>query len=188
MYKVDVPFEDFNGNMQTETLYFHLTKTRLSKNLTLGDELDDIQAMLQGEPRQLNPDEIRKIVHLVERIMELSYGIRSEDGKRFDQRPALWEEFQQTAVYDAFLYSLFENPNNATQFILGVMPRDLVEAAKKEMNQLQLPEETTHQVVEVTHEDDKPSETVVVETPPATTGSTYLSDEELLEELRRRGR
>lgn len=177
MYKIQVPYEDFDGNSQNDTLYFHLTKTRLTKNLDLKDDVDALQRMLEGEERQLGPEEIRKIVRLVERIMKLAYGVRSEDGKKFDQRPERWDEFEQTAVYDAFLYSLFEDPQRAMHFIMGVLPKDLLEAAQKEMDQLELPSG------DVSEASPPASETMTAAVPPSSLAD--LSKDELLEMLRR---
>lgn len=137
MYKVDLEHENFDGETVTSTLYFNITKTRLAKNLELRDELDEIQKMIGGETRELTPGEIQKIVNLVEKIMKISYGVRSEDGKRFDQRADRWEEFQQTAAYDAFLYSLFETPSKATEFMVGVMPKDLIRQAEAQIKQVE---------------------------------------------------
>ena len=187
MYKVQVPYEDFDGKTQHDTLYFHLTKTRLTKNLDLKDDLDDLQQMLSGDERQLGPEEIRKVVRLVERIMKLAYGVRSADGKKFDQRPERWDEFEQTAVYDAFLYSLFEDPQRAMHFIMGVLPKDLLEAAQKEMDQLQLPSEP-EPVVTLAEEAPSPpaQETMTAAVPPPKQDLAALEIEELQAELKRR--
>uniref|UniRef100_A0AAU8GPZ5 Tail assembly chaperone n=1 Tax=Gordonia phage Petito TaxID=3158876 RepID=A0AAU8GPZ5_9CAUD len=126
MLKQSVSYTDFDDNECVETLYFNLTKTELTDNLNLKDELEKIQQDFTGQPkRNLEEHEIRRILDLVKTFMRLSYGIRSEDGKRFIKTPEIWTEFTQTAAYDSFLFGLFENPSNALAFMTGILPKDL---------------------------------------------------------------
>lgn len=137
MLKQTVKYTDFDDNECSEVLYFNLTKTELTENMNLKDELEKIQEDFTGdEARPLEEHEIRRILDLVKTFMRLSYGIRSDDGKRFVKTPDIWEEFTQTAAYDAFLFGLFETPSKAVEFMTGILPKDLraaaLEAAKKE--------------------------------------------------------
>lgn len=134
MLKQELSYEDFDGNIQSETLYFNLTTSELADNMELKDELDKIQESLSGEERALTPDEVRRILNLVKTLMRLSYGVRSEDGKRFKKNPQseVWDVFTETAAYDAYVTSLFTNPEKAIEFMLGIMPANLREAAEKQ--------------------------------------------------------
>ncbi|WNM72523.1 hypothetical protein SEA_ARTORIAS_54 [Gordonia phage Artorias] len=133
--KQSVSYTDFDDNECVETLYFNLTKTELTDNLDLKEELEKIQQDFTGEPkRNLETHEIQRILDLVKTFMRLSYGIRSEDGKRFIKTPDLWTEFTQTAAYDSFLFGLFENPANALAFMTGILPKDLRSRALEEAN------------------------------------------------------
>ncbi|WKW86839.1 hypothetical protein SEA_CONLEY_53 [Gordonia phage Conley] len=133
MLKQSVSYTDFDDNECVETLYFNLTKTELTDNLNLKDELEKIQQDFTGQPkRNLEEHEIRRILDLVKTFMRLSYGIRSEDGKRFIKTPEIWTEFTQTAAYDSFLFGLFENPSNALAFMTGILPKDLRSRAIEE--------------------------------------------------------
>lgn len=135
MLKQSVSYTDFDDNECVETLYFNLTKTELTDNLDLKEELEKIQQDFTGEPkRNLETHEIQRILDLVKTFMRLSYGIRSEDGKRFIKTPDLWTEFTQTAAYDSFLFGLFENPANALAFMTGILPKDLRSRALEEAN------------------------------------------------------
>lgn len=135
MLKQSVSYTDFDDNECVETLYFNLTKTELTDNLDMKEELEKIQQDFTGEPkRNLETHEIQRILDLVKTFMRLSYGIRSEDGKRFIKTPELWTEFTQTAAYDSFLFGLFENPANALAFMTGILPKDLRARALEEAN------------------------------------------------------
>lgn len=142
MLKQTVTYTDFDDNVAVETLYFNLTKTELFDNLHLKDALEQIQEKFAGEPRSLSTEDIQEILNLVKTFMRLSYGVRSADGKRFSKKPELWEEFTETAAYDAFLISLFQDPEKAMSFLANILPADLrgeAENAMKEATVTELP-------------------------------------------------
>lgn len=170
MLKKTVEYTDFNDNRATETLYFNITKTELADNLHLQSELERIQEELGGDPRDLTPDEVQKVLNLVKTLMKLSYGVRSDDGKRFIKSEEVWTEFTQTAVYDAFLFSLFENPDNAVSFMLGIIPSDL---------RGQVMSATTETGLVTAQQ--RPVETVELPTEPPVVEKKEPTDEELLE-------
>lgn len=133
MIKQTITYTDFNDNEQTEDLYFHLSKTDLADNIDLRDELEALPKMLEGEPRELTIPETKRIIEMVKRFMRISYGVRSEDGTRFKKNDEIWEDFTWTAAYDAFLYSLFVNPEKATEFLMGILPADLRSQAEEKI-------------------------------------------------------
>jgi len=146
MLKETVQYEDYNGVNRTETLYFNINQSELMENLSLSDDLEKIQASLEGPERQLTTDEVQQILNLVKRMMRLAYGIRSEDGLSFDKddegENKIWRQFKNSAVYDAFIMSLFQNPEKAFEFLVNCMPKSLMEAARREMgeNVVELPQ------------------------------------------------
>ena len=133
MLKQTVSYFDFDDNPSQETLYFNLTKTELADNIHLRDELEEMQQVFTADKKELSTGEITQLIDLVKTIMRLSYGIRSADGKRFVKSEEQWTEFTQTAAYDAFLYSLFEDPNKAVMFMTGILPKDVRSAVDEEI-------------------------------------------------------
>src|SRR5687768_2000021 len=129
MLKKTVTYIDFNDVKQEETLYFNISKSTLLENLDIQDQITEIQKSFEGPERELTTAEKRAILELVKRVIRISYGERSADGKRFNQKPEVWEAFVESAAYDEFLISLFTNVDEAYAFILGVMPADLREQA-----------------------------------------------------------
>lgn len=129
MLKKTVEYTDFDDNAAVETLYFNLTKTDLADNMHIIEEFESLSTMLSGAKRDLTTAEVQQVLNMVKKVMEISYGIRSADGKRFAKTEQQWVEFTQTAVYDTFLISLFENPQNAVDFVTGIIPKDIREEA-----------------------------------------------------------
>lgn len=133
MLKQTVSYFDFDDNPSQETLYFNLTKSELADNIHLRDELEEMQKVFSTEKKELSTGEITQLIDLVKTIMRLSYGIRSADGKRFIKSDEQWTEFTQTAAYDEFLYSLFEDPNKAVLFMTGILPKGVRETVDAEI-------------------------------------------------------
>jgi hypothetical protein len=130
MLKQTITYTDFNDDEATDTLYFNITKTELTDRMDLAKEFTEIQASFAGELRELTSSEVRRILELVKLLIKISYGERSIDGKRFAKSEEAYVAFTQTAAYDAFLFSLFEDPQKAISFILGIFPADLRKEAE----------------------------------------------------------
>lgn len=126
MLKQEITYDDFDDVTRTATLHFNISKSELADNLHLQPRLEKMSETFAGPPRTLNKDEVRDILELVKTFMKLAYGIRSEDGKRFRKNPEIWADFQDSAEYDAFLMSLFEDPEKAVNFMINIMPKDLI--------------------------------------------------------------
>lgn len=138
MLKQTVNYTDFDDQPAVETVYFNLTKSDLADNMHLIEDFEVVRTMLSGKKRDLKPTEIQLVINMVKAIMRMSYGVRSEDGKRFIKTDQQWTEFTQTAVYDEFLMSLFADPKNALEFVSNVIPkdyRDAVLAEAKKVNE-----------------------------------------------------
>lgn len=179
MLKQTVTYTDFDDNVAVETLYFNLTKTELFDNLHLKDALEQIQEKFAGEPRSLSTEDIQEILNLVKTFMRLSYGVRSADGKRFSKKPELWEEFTETAAYDAFLISLFQDPEKAMSFLANILPADLrgeAENAMKEATVTELPKSNHNPGGTV----DLPTAPPILESEEKDTNEGEISDEDLL--------
>ena len=134
MLKQLITYKNFDDVQVDKVLYFNLSKTELAEhNVDLEAELqgilERIQQIEKNKDEATNAD-LMRLLELVKTLMRMAYGIRSEDGERFIKSPELWTEFTQTAAYDAFLFSLFENEEKAVAFMLGIMPAELREEGK----------------------------------------------------------
>lgn len=119
MLKRDITYENFDGENVTETFYFNLTKT----------EVFELQVEYEGGlegflKRIINAEDQKSLFALFKKFILLSYGIKSDDGKRFIKSDQLREEFSQTAAYDTLFMELGTDDNAAATFIKGVVPKD----------------------------------------------------------------
>ena len=69
-------------------------------------------------------DMVRLAKYFKELILK-SYGVKSDDGKRFIKSPELSEAFSQTEAYSELYMELLGNSEYAVKFIQQVMPKDL---------------------------------------------------------------
>lgn len=132
MLKQTVQFVDFDDVNKTKVLYFNLTRTEVIENLEIQREFEEIQDMIGGATRDLEMHEIRLILDLVKKLMKMAYGVQRQtpdgDLKFTKKDPAIWDDFTETAVYDAFLLGLFEEPSKAVAFLTGIWPKELRES------------------------------------------------------------
>lgn len=141
MLKKTITYEDWDGNSVTEDLYFNLTRTELADNLHLKDELEALAKRFEARKGDLEVEEIQAVLDLVKKFAQMSYGVRSEDGKRFSKKPELWEEFMETAAYDAFMIELFSDEAKSMEWMLGIMPKELRDDLERDVRtQQKLPE------------------------------------------------
>lgn len=128
MLKKTVTYEDFDGNTRTEDLYFFISKSELTEMeiTTPGG----FTAKLESVTKANDGGEIMKIF---KDIILKAYGEKSPDGRGFIKERngvKLADEFKQTAAYDTLFTELLMDPDKAAAFINGIMPKDLMEAAK----------------------------------------------------------
>jgi hypothetical protein len=126
MLKRDITYENFDGEKVTETFYFNLTKSEIVE-LEVGYD-EGLQEVLQ---RIIKTENRKRLIEEFKRIILLSYGERSEDGKRFVKNDQLREGFAQTAAYDALFIELATNEESAAVFIKGIIPKDFAQEVEK---------------------------------------------------------
>lgn len=124
MFKYTVAYEDFNGDMQEETLYFNLSKIemiKLDKHAPSGyNSYSDYLTAVA------NSNDGAKILDVYSDLLLLTYGKKSDDGKRFLKTEDIKEEFAQSVAYEQIMADMFEKPELIEQFMVGIMPKDLL--------------------------------------------------------------
>lgn len=126
MLKKTITYKDFNGNEVTEDFYFNLTKAEVAEMEVSASTLDSEGTVTGGMQKMLN-DVVSsgsgaRIIEVFKDILARSYGVKSEDGKRFIKSPELYKEFTETAAYSDFFIALLSEPDAAADFIQAIMP------------------------------------------------------------------
>lgn len=125
MIKQTINFVDYDGNDCTEDFYFNLTKAELI--LLNAEYKGGLEEYLNSI---VNTSDISALANFMKKIVEISYGVKSEDGKRFIKNPKLSEEFLQTPAFSELYIKLLTEENVSSAFVRGIMPKDLVESTK----------------------------------------------------------
>jgi hypothetical protein len=134
MLKKEVTYEDFNGEQQTETLWFHVSKSEMIQ-LNFEENLGSLAAMVKA--KKANEQDI---LRAFKKIVGLAYGVKSEDGRRFHKDPAQTADFLNSQAYDAlFMDILTGDSGKAMEFLFGMFPADLAEAARNEVPKFDIP-------------------------------------------------
>lgn len=125
MLKKTIVYEDFNGQPVSEDFYFNLSKA----------ELVELQLSIEGGFAEMLQEIVKSndgalIMKHFKQIILSSYGVKSDDGKRFIKSPELSRDFEQSAAYDALFMDLATNANSAGQFINGIVPLNLAQEAQ----------------------------------------------------------
>jgi hypothetical protein len=122
--KKTVTYTDFNGEEVKEDFFFHLSKAELVEL-----EMSHEGGLSSAMERIIETDDRAAIVAEFKKIILLSYGKKSADGKRFIKNATLREGFESTAAYSALFIELVTNTDSAVEFMNGVIPADMAEEA-----------------------------------------------------------
>lgn len=126
MLKKTITYKDFNGVEQSDEFHFHLSAEKLLEleaTLPGGFEKYVARIMKSGDGAQ--------ILELFKRLIRLSIGHVSEDGKRFVQTDEITNEFVETNAYTKLFLELGSDEKIAAKFFNGIIPQDLADQAEK---------------------------------------------------------
>lgn len=136
MLKKTITYESYDGTKYTEDFYFNLSRAELIE-MECGVK-GGLTKKLEAISKSSDPTQIMPVF---KDIILKSYGIKSDDGKRFIKSPAISEEFSQTEAYSELMVELIGNEKAASEFVNGLVnikPEEL-EAAKAKANIAALP-------------------------------------------------
>ena len=118
MLKKAITYTDYNGVVRTEDFYFNLSRAEVTE-LQLSEK-GGYDKMIENI---VNAEDNKAIFENFKKIILKSYGVKSEDGRRFIKSDQLSEEFSQTEAFVELIFSLASDENAAAEFIKGVIPQ-----------------------------------------------------------------
>ena len=130
MLKKTITYEDYDGNVRTEDLYFFISKSELTEM-----ELTTPGGFTNKLEKITNAQDGGEIMKIFKEIILKAYGEKSDDGRAFIKKRngvSLAETVEQTPAYDALFTELLLDPDKAAAFINGIMPKDLINEANKQ--------------------------------------------------------
>lgn len=132
MYKKTITYTDFNGVEKTETHYFGLTESELTR-MTMSEygAMDDrLRAIVDRKDSAM-------IMLQFDDLLKRSYGIKTPDGKFVKKKDGhrLFDDFESTGAYDAIFMELCTNPVAASEFARGILPEKMRAEAEAKMKE-----------------------------------------------------
>lgn len=115
MFKKEIKFTDYNGKEREKEFYFNISRA----------EFAELEYSVKGG-FSAYIDKIREANDTVEvmkafkKLLELSVGVKSDDGVQFIKSKEISDEFFQSEAYSEFIMELIENPDLAGKFIEGI--------------------------------------------------------------------
>lgn len=120
-----IKYTDYDGNAREEKCYFNLTKIELTEiNFELSSDGVSLEDKLKKMVEKKDNAGLFKLFKL---LITKSYGIKSDDGRRFIKSDEQTTEFMQTEAYPKLLEELLskEDGSLATEFVKGIIPPDI---------------------------------------------------------------
>lgn len=117
MLKKTITYQDYNGNEITEDFYFNLSKAEVTEM-----ELSRTGGLSKYIERIVAAKDVPAIINEFKYLVLKSYGVKSEDGKRFIKSEELSQAFAQTEAYTELFVELVSDAEAAAKFINGIIP------------------------------------------------------------------
>lgn len=118
MYIKTITYTDYNGESRTEDFYFNITKAELAEYNIMTE--GGLEAKIK---RITAAKEATEIFKMFKALILMSYGKKSDDGKRFIKSSELTDAFTQTEAYSELFMQLATDEEEANRFVKNVMPK-----------------------------------------------------------------
>lgn len=131
MIKKQITYTDYDGNERTESFWFALNQAELLEmNLEKNGGLSNMIT------RITETNDYAELSRILKDLIRRSYGVKSDDGKRFVKSPAMTDEFMQTEAYSEMFTELVTDANATSEFITGIIPQKLAAHVVAEQKKL----------------------------------------------------
>lgn len=132
MIKKQITYTDYDGNERTESFWFALNQAELLEmNLEKNGGLSNMIT------RITETNDYAELSRILKDLIRRSYGVKSDDGKRFAKSPAMTEEFMQTEAYSEMFTELVTDAGATSEFIQGIIPQKLAAQVMAEQKKLE---------------------------------------------------
>jgi len=127
-----ITYTDYNDNERTETFYFNLNQHELAA-LEQGKK----GGLTEWIKRAVEAQDGKTIMDTFTEIIRAAYGIKSLDGKTFIKTEEAYQEFLGTNAYDKLFMDLVTDADQASEFIIACLPKDMQGSARENAKKLE---------------------------------------------------
>ena len=110
-------YTDYDGEERKETFWFNLSRTEL-----VDIDMDHKGGFKNAIERMQEKNDAKGLKNEFKKIIRMSYGVKSEDGKRFIKSQQLTDEFIQSPAYDELFFELLSGGADAmAEFVNSII-------------------------------------------------------------------
>jgi hypothetical protein len=120
MLKKSITYTDLNGDTVTEDHYFHLSKADLVEM-----EMSHQGGLAKWLERIVESQDGAAIITEFRNLILKSYGVKSDDGRRFIKTQEMRDEFQSSEAYSTLFLDLCTDAGAAAEFVNGIVPQGI---------------------------------------------------------------
>ena len=116
-----ITFTDYaDGHERTEDFCFHISESELAK---LNYEYEG--GLQKFWKKITDAEDGKAIADVIEQLINMSYGVRSLDGKYFRKSEEALLDFKSTDAYNKMFMELVTSDDTAIAFIKGILPAEM---------------------------------------------------------------
>lgn len=131
MLKKTITYTDYNGVERTEDFYFNLSKAEI---IMMDSEV--VGGMRQKLEKIMQSLDSVAIMEVFKDLIHRSYGVKSDDGKRFIKSDDISKDFEQTEAYSELVMELLSSADAASEFTNAIMPKVVKEGSAQPLELL----------------------------------------------------
>lgn len=120
MLKREITYTTFDDEKVTDTFYFHLSKPELVELET--SHPGGLEGMLR---RIMTSKDYHAMIQEFKKIILLSVGEKSQDGKQFIKTDTIRSNFEHSNAFETLFMEFIEDDKAAADFVIGVVPKDM---------------------------------------------------------------
>lgn len=131
MVKKTLTYNDFEGKEVTKDFYFNISKMEFRElDRTIPGGLENLIERIRVEKDE------NQMLDLMSILILASYGEKAEDGRFVKEDPwgrKLSSYFKISEAWDVLFMNLLQNEQELNEFLTGIVPKDIAENAKEQM-------------------------------------------------------
>ena len=123
MFTKTIKFTDFNNIEREETYYFDLSEAEL-----VDMEMGTTGGLSEKLKKVVETKDNSAIVKFFRELILKSYGVKSDDGKRFIKSEELSTAFSQTRAFSNMYVEMLKNEEKAAEFVNALIVQPSADA------------------------------------------------------------
>ena len=130
MLKKVITYRDYEDNVRTDTLYFHLNRFEWLEleTYTKGGLIENLQHAIET-------NNAKKTIDLLKKIILRAYGEKNPETGAFEKDDDKAVKFSKTDAFSTLFYELAYNEEASKAFFIGLIPSELRDEAIKKMKE-----------------------------------------------------